>query len=258
VIVISHVAGLATIQDRGRPGRMHEGLAPGGALVPELLALANRAVDNPDDAPALELFGRIRLRAEQAIAIGTHEKRVLAAGEEVTLESGPLRVAYIALRGGIDAPLILGGRGTQLSAGIGAALRAGDHLTTANTPSISQPHEPFAIGDHPVRVIAGPDVLPDALAALLAGQLRIAAASDRVGTRLDGVALPAGSGFGVSRPMIRGAIELPPDGHPIVLGPEHPTTGGYPVIAVVVSTDQGRLFATPLGAYVRFTEDTAR
>ena len=52
--------------------------------------------------------------------------------------------------------------------------------------------------------------------------------------------------------MIVGALEVPPDGQPIVLGPEHPTTGGYPVIGVIVQADRGRFFATPIGGTVRF------
>ena len=69
MIVVEHVAGLATVQDLGRPGRMHEGLAPGGALVPEMLIAANRAVGNLDPAPAIELLGRIRLRVETPVAL---------------------------------------------------------------------------------------------------------------------------------------------------------------------------------------------
>jgi allophanate hydrolase subunit 2 len=52
--------------------------------------------------------------------------------------------------------------------------------------------------------------------------------------------------------MVRGAIEVPRDGQPIVLGPEHPTTGGYPVIGVIASEDLGRFFATGVGRQVRF------
>nr|MBA2541176.1 hypothetical protein [Deltaproteobacteria bacterium] len=108
MIVVEHVAGLATIQDLGRPGRMHEGLAPGGALVPAMLVAANRAAGNADHAPVLEVFGRIRLRAvdpvlvaattNQKLAAGQEVAAVidqpmeLAAGQELVVESGNLRV----------------------------------------------------------------------------------------------------------------------------------------------------------------------
>ncbi len=252
MIVVEHIAGLATVQDLGRRGRMHEGLAPGGALVPEMLIEANRRVGNVAGAPALELFGRIRLRFERPCTVAFEHSELEASGE-LQVESGTLRVIYVAVRGGIASPLICGGRGTQLSAGIGAALRAGDRLTVETVNgALSLPPQPFLVDDFPIRVIAGPDDVPGALEALLAAEYQIATASDRVGTRLDGPVLPARPGSGVSRPMARGAIELPPDGRPIVLGPEHPTTGGYPVIAVVATIDQGKLFARPIGARVRF------
>jgi allophanate hydrolase subunit 2 len=57
---------------------------------------------------------------------------------------------------------------------------------------------------------------------------------------------------GASVPMVRGAIEVPASGEPIVLGPDHPTTGGYPVLAVVIRADQGALAARRPGAAVRF------
>jgi allophanate hydrolase subunit 2 len=105
----------------------------------------------------------------------------------------------------------------------------------------------------PLVVIPGPDVLPDgALGLLLSSVFRVDARSDRVGIRLDGPRLPRAQGdSGPSRPMIQGAIQLPPDGMPIVLGPDHPVTGGYPVVATVVRRDQGRLGALPIGHAVR-------
>jgi allophanate hydrolase subunit 2 len=88
---------------------------------------------------------------------------------------------------------------------------------------------------------------------LLSGEYRILPSSDRIGTRLDGPALPRTSLAEVSRPMVIGALEVPRDGKPIVLGPEHPTTGGYPIIAVVARPDLGHLFSIRLGGSVRFT-----
>ncbi|MBC7975409.1 MAG: allophanate hydrolase subunit 2 family protein, partial [Myxococcales bacterium] len=112
--------------------------------------------------------------------------------------------------------------------------------------------------DAPIRLLAGPDgehFLPGALALLTASTYRILPSSNRVGTRLDGPALPRSAVADVSRPMVIGAIEVPGDGKPIVLGPEHPTTGGYPIVAVVARADLGRLFSIRLGGSVRFTRD---
>ncbi|HMG52684.1 MAG TPA: hypothetical protein VK601_04375, partial [Kofleriaceae bacterium] len=94
---------------------------------------------------------------------------------------------------------------------------------------------------------------PGALDVLLASEYRVLPTSNRVGTRLDGPALPRSDAPEVTRPMVLGAIEVPRDGKPIVLGPEHPTTGGYPIIAVVARADLGRLFSIRLGGTVRFT-----
>lgn len=266
MIRIDRVAGLVTIQDLGRPGRMHEGLAPGGALVPSLLIAANRAAGNADDTPALEVFGRIVMHTCERFT-GEFSRVDVMEGPDVVVESGRSRVAYVAVRGGIDAPLTCGGRGTQLSAGIGAALRAGDAVFPAQEPRAGELLHviagPVESGE-PVRVIRGPDRVDGALEALCAAEWTIAPASDRVGTRLVGPTLPARArggvslAGGVSCPMVRGAIELPPDGAPIVLGPEHPTTGGYPVIGVIAHADLDRFFATPIGGRVRFSADAAR
>jgi 5-oxoprolinase (ATP-hydrolysing) subunit C len=297
-LTITRVTGFATVQDLGRPGRMHEALAPGGALVLELLVAANRAARNPDDAPAIEVLGQLVVRADAELVVGTNAghsmvarggargdrdvdgdhdaarmlrgdadtldgsnreivggTHVLRAGDTLTIASEPRRVAYLALRGGVDAPLVLGGRGTQLSAGLGAALRSGDRLAPAGVSEVDQPIAGFV--DHgAIRVIPGPDAAAfasDALDILVGAPYRILPTSDRVGTRLGGASILRATTTDSSRPMVRGAIEVPRDGQPIVLGPEHPTTGGYPVVAVIAHADLGRFFATRLGGFVRFT-----
>jgi allophanate hydrolase subunit 2 len=107
-----------------------------------------------------------------------------------------------------------------------------------------------------VDVLEGPDGEARILEAMGRVVFRISAQSDRVGTRLEGDALPAHSMHhardrATSRPMVAGAIELTPAGL-VVLGPDHPTTGGYPAIAVVTTRALGRLLARPIGARVRF------
>ena len=114
-----------------------------------------------------------------------------------------------------------------------------------------------AVDDRVIRLLPGPDVArfaPGALDTLVGTTWRLAHASDRMGTRLDGATLPhaPGTTTAASAPFVLGAVEVPPDGVPFVLGPEHPTTGGYPVIAHVVSADLDAFHARPLGATVRF------
>ena len=257
-LVIVRALGLCTVQDLGRPGHMHQAVPPGGALVAERLIAANRAVRNPDDAPALEILGQLTIRAERPLRVATDTlaPRELPAGGELIVASEPRRVAYLAVRGGLAAPLVLGGRGALLCAGLGGLIRTGQRFGTAGLAEVTPPPpgRPTA-PDAPIRLVAGPDAAsfqPTALDLLLSSEYRILPSSDRVGTRLDGPALPRSDAPEVSRPMVLGAIEVPRDGKPIVLGPEHPTTGGYPVIAVVARADLGRLFSIRLGGTVRF------
>jgi biotin-dependent carboxylase-like uncharacterized protein len=262
MIEVVRAAGLATVQDGGRPGHMHEGVPPGGALVRELLARANAAVRNPHDETAIELFGSISLRAHAPLVVASDEGQAVALATDQTwsTSSGGARVRYIAVRGGIDVPVVLGGRGTLLVAGFGGhqgrPLRAGDRLAVGGAAPCGDP--PPAAPDlrSAVHVLLGPDLErfdPRAVDLLLGSEFAIDARSDRIGTRLSGPALPRlDPDTGSSTPMLRGAIQVPASGLPIVLGPDHPTTGGYPVIAAIVRSSLGALAARPVGATVRF------
>jgi len=262
MIEIARVTGLATIQDGGRPGHMHEGVPHGGALVPELLARANAAAQNGPSEAAIEAFGPISLVARAAAIVGLDdgEDRALAPGERLDLGApAGARVRYVAIRGAFDVPRVLGSKSTLLVAGIGGlegrALHKGDVLRAGDAieedPVLAESDDAGAI-----RVVPGPDLAcfgPDAIERLFAEAFTIAPASDRVGTRVDGPRLPRiGDDTLPSAPMVRGAIEVTADGRPIVLGPDHPTTGGYPVLACVICRDFGRLMRIPLGGLVRF------
>jgi biotin-dependent carboxylase-like uncharacterized protein len=261
-LLVTRAAGLATVQDGGRPGHMHEGVPPGGAMVPELLARANAAAGNAWGEAALEVFGAVELTATGEVTVAADDGRAvpLADGERWSLACGGARVRYLAVRGGLDVPAMLGGRGTLLAAGLGGvegrALRRGDSLPVGASPAAHPPLPPAPDPSASVRVVPGPDLgsAPEgALERLLSSTFTVDARSDRVGIRLAGPALGrAAHEPGPSGPMVRGAVQLPPDGLPIVLGPDHPTTGGYPVIAVVARADLGLLGARPLGAPVRF------
>jgi allophanate hydrolase subunit 2 len=219
---IVRAMGVATLQSLPRPGRMHLAVPPGGALVPELLVIANRRVANADNTPAFEVQGRVSFRATQDLAYAIDDRRdgQLRAGDELVVESGTRRCAYVAT-------------GTRLAAS------ASSFVETET-----------------LAVVSGPDLdafAGDALAILTRAPYRLLPASNRVGTRLAGPALPRRADYRErSRPMVIGALEVPRDGQPIVLGPEHPTTGGYPLIAVVATADVGRFHSIRLGGSVRF------
>jgi len=253
-LVVVRTLGLCTVQDLGRLHHMHEGVPHGGALVPELLVRANRLVGNPDGSPAIEVFGKLVVRASTPMSVATDTSRLLRVGEELEVISEPRRVAYLAIRGGIDAPVILDGRGAFLAAGISAPLRVNDELETAGDPEFDAEPEDLASG--PIELVPGPDLdafSTDALTTLCAAPYRIDPSSNRVGTRLAGAVIPRVEYRERSRPLAKGAIEVPRDGQPIVLGPDHPTTGGYPVIAVVAHADLGRFHAIRLGGSVQFS-----
>jgi biotin-dependent carboxylase-like uncharacterized protein len=268
VIELARVTGLATVQDGGRPGHMHEGVPHGGALVPELLARANAAAQNGPGEAAIEAFGPIALVAKIPVVLGLDdgEDRALAPGERIDL--GPpvgARVRYVAVRGAFDVPRVLGSRSTLLLAGIGGhegrALKKGDVLRVGD----AVPEDPvLPEGDDAgaIRVVPGPDLAwfaPGALERLFGSSFTISPASDRTGTRLEGPPIPrVGGDEHPSAPMIRGAIEVTVEGRAIVLGPDHPTTGGYPVIACVIARDFGRIMRIPVGGLVRFTAEAAR
>lgn len=281
---IVSAVGLVTVQDLGRTGLLSRGVPPGGAIVPELLVRANLAAGNPPDAAAIEIIGRLIVRSTTAIVVATDtgETRALEAHQRHTFApSMSQRACYLAVRGGLDVPLVLGSRSTLFSTQIGGhegrVLKHRDRLPilprTAHS-SACDSSAPARIRDLdrawwlddpreemvPFDVIAGPDLdrfPPGALDTFLATEFTISPRSDRVGIWLDGASIPAASDTRASMPMIRGAIEIPAGGAPIVLGPEHPTTGGYPLLAVVVSTELGRLYSRKPGTRVRFASVTA-
>jgi 5-oxoprolinase (ATP-hydrolysing) subunit C len=260
---VLEVRGLALVQDLGRPGHMHAGVPPGGALVPEVLVSAQRAVGNPAGLAGLECYGRLELRVRGRgawVSMGAEAFRV-EDGQSIMVpppEHGVVR--YMAVDGGLAVPEVLGGRGTLPVARVGGwegrSLQAGD-LVPLGPPStvLGQPvPRPPWRGE--ARVVLGPELSrfgPDAVDTLLSQPFTVSATGNRVGMRLHGPSLSVkDSGEGLSAPMVRGAIQVPAGGEPIVLGPDHPTLGGYPVIAVVIRADQGSLAAPRPGDVVRF------
>jgi biotin-dependent carboxylase-like uncharacterized protein len=258
---------LTTVQDRGRPGLAHLGVPPSGAADPRAYELGNRLVGNRPGAASLEstLAGpRLRFLAPALVALTGAEQRAafaVAAGEvlEVGAYSGGAR-AYVSVRGGIDVEPVLGSRSTDLLSGLGPPiLRAGDVLRigeeVASAPPGEQPLEPAA-GESVLRLLPGPRAdwfAAGATAALTSRRWRTSAASNRVGIRLEGEPLQWAREEELrSEGLVQGALQVPPNGLPIMLGPDHPTTGGYPVLAVVHSSDLWRTGQLRPGDEIRF------
>ncbi|HWJ30763.1 MAG TPA: biotin-dependent carboxyltransferase family protein [Gaiellaceae bacterium] len=242
---------LTTVQDRGRPGLAHLGVPPSGAADPVAYELGNRLVGNPPGAAALEAtldgpvlrFDRptlVALTGATAPEVSTVE--VLDVGRCV----GGVRT-YISVRGGIDAELVLGSRSTDLLTGLGPRpLRTGDVLeigsATGDAPAELLGTVPTNPSVEPVlRVIAGPRedwFTAAALETLCSEPWRVSSSSNRVGIRLEGPPLErARHDELLSEGLVTGALQVPASGQPILLMNDHPTTGGYPVIAVVHSDD---------------------
>ena len=172
--------------------------------------------------------------------------------------------SYLAVRGGVDAPAVLGSRSTDTLSGLGpSALRPGARLSIGSEVSADPRDDVVARSRHivrPLRLIMGPrvELFTAAAAELLVSSIwSVRPTSNRIGLRLAGPVLErlGGSPELASEPTLPGAIQIPPDGQPIVLGPDAPVTGGYPVIAVVRHADLPALGQLRPGDPVRFRPD---
>jgi KipI family sensor histidine kinase inhibitor len=284
---------LATVQDLGRPGYGHLGVPRSGAADAASLRLANRLVGNPETAAGVEITlggavllfraaawaavtgapAEVRLRpghgAPPAAHTGGDHSGMgvpfpVPAGTELTVPAPAAGLrSYLAVRGGIDVPPVLGSRSSDALSGLGPApLRPGDVLPLGSTPGCGPivadvaPLAGFAPGPAELRVVPGPRddwFAAGALDILRGGEYVVTGASDRSGLRLSGPSLPRGrEGELPSEGMVTGALQVPPDGRPILFLADHPVTGGYPVIAVVVSADIPRAAQLRPGDRLRF------
>lgn len=270
MIVIVKPGILDVIMDPGRPGFRSQGVPEGGAADAPALIHANRLVGNADQAAGLELTLRgpeLSFPQGAVIALSGADmearlngamlrpgvRQVLGPGSR--LEFGTARQgarAYLAVAGGIEVSPVLGSRSTFMPGGWGGwqgrALKAGDRLPVGKNPGeagewLRMPelpieHEPL------LRIVPGPQLAgfsDQALMAFLHFEYIVHADSNRIGIRLQGPALTYRGGEIASQAVLPGAIQVPPSGQPIVLGWDGPVTGGYPVIAGVISADLPRL-----------------
>jgi antagonist of KipI len=262
--------GLQTsVQDPiGRRAWRHLGVPVGGAADAWSARLANRLVGNPDDAALLEmtLTGASLRSAEPALIAVTgglaasvdalplppDAARSVRGGSVLRLSGGRGCRGYLAVAGGIDVDAVLGSRSTDLRTGFGGhagrALQAGDRLNVG--ASSGRPMR--WLGRHrvteAVRVLPGPH--DDSLASLLAGTYTVGPQADRAGARMREQIDGGGEAPSMGLPI--GAVQLPPDGRPIVMLADRPVTGGYRVPAVVIGADVGAVAQLRPGDRVRF------
>lgn len=272
---------LATLQDLGRPGAASLGVSISGALDRSALRTANRLVGNPEGAAGIEItmgglrvtadadlwfavtgaWGRILLAGREA---DPYEAHLWRAGEELHLDwFGHGARAYLAVRGGLDAPTTLRSRSTDLLAGLGPRpLRAGDVVTVAGGAEAQIPVAAVAPWGAPhdeeleIELAPGPRgdwFTASAHRALFETVWTASNDADRIGLRLDGPELErAFQGELPSEGMVPGAIQVPPSGRPTILLADGPVTGGYPVIAVVTDAALDLLAQVRPGTRIRF------
>jgi antagonist of KipI len=271
-----------TVQDLGRAGWGSSGVPPSGAMDGPALRAANLLAGNPQDAAGLEITiaGPVLVfeqHATVAIAGARIEASIdeTAAPDRETLEvragstlrlgkvSGGVR-AYLAVGGGIDLPPVLGSRSTLAAAGIGGlsgrALADGDRLpigpATSRAARKRLPDAALAGAAGVVRAVAGPQedaFTAKGIEAFWAATFTVTPRSDRTGVRLDGPAIEHAGGADLDpEGVVTGAIQIPGDGKPIVLGPDRPATGGYAKIATVVTADLPLIAQARPGDTLRF------
>ncbi|HQX11495.1 MAG TPA: biotin-dependent carboxyltransferase family protein [Thermoflexales bacterium] len=277
--------GLALVQDLGRPGYEALGVPRAGAMDAFALQAANLLVGNPAGAAALELLGggaEFMAEAITLFAVCGADLEARLNDERIDLwratrarpgarlsfggrAGGWGARAYLALAGGVDAPAVLGSRSAYLAGGFGRPLGM-DDLIAVGRPQVDPDriagqgwpaaHRPEYARGGPLRLLPGPHarLLPGAFGWLLGARFTVSPTSNRQGLRLAG-----GGAFphALSLPslgVLPGAIQLPPDGQPILLGADAQTTGGYPLIGMLIQADAPRAGQLLAGDGVRFAE----
>lgn len=241
-------AGLATtIQDLGRRGLAHVGVPTSGMVDPALGTLANRLVGNPEGAAVLETCGGLVVRALRPIIVASSSEaapRTLPAGAEYRVPDSADRLwNYLAVRGGIAVEPVLGSRSTDTLSGLGPPLiAAGMRLAVGPDPGTELAVDVAPLPSVPttVRLTPGPRAdwfAPDWRDRLDGACVTVSDVS-RVGVRMTGAPLArTRTGELPSEGLVRGAVQAPPGGELVMMLADHPTTGGYPVVAVVDGAD---------------------
>ena len=248
-----------TVQDLGRFGWAHFGVSASGAADPLALRAGNLLVGNAENAAALEMTlagAALEFESDAVVALTGADFGAgiplwtavpIRAGSK--LECGATRSSarcYLAVRGGIAVPRVMGSASAHVMTGVGGRpLRKGEVLTIGDGAvrlprRVGAQDAPVAARNGVLRVTPGPQA--EWFVDEWCGPSYIVAEeSNRMGLRLRGPAIPSHAGHMLTEGVALGAIQVPPDGQPIILFVEHQTTGGYPKPGNVVSADFWRL-----------------
>ena len=276
-----------TIQDLGRPSWGSSGVPPSGAFDQLSLRAANLLVGNDEDAAGLEFT----MNGPELLFDEPHECALTGARFDALLGAEPVETGrsfrvpagatltiggtrdgvrgYIAVSGGIDVDPVLGSRSTLVSAGFGGldgrALVAGVVIPIGTGPErgprvLRDGGLPSARAGLVLRAIPGPQeetFTDEAMARFYSEEYRVSPRADRAGVRLDGPPLALTGDADIDpEGVVTGAVQVPADGLPIVLGPDRPATGGYAKIATVIAADVPLLAQARPGATLRFARTT--
>ncbi|HKX16148.1 MAG TPA: biotin-dependent carboxyltransferase family protein [Propionibacteriaceae bacterium] len=271
---------LTLVQDLGRVGLAAVGVGRSGAADRGAFRLGARLLAQPYTAAALEvLFGGLSIRAQGSVmlaltgapapadidgrGVGHCGPFTLGDGQILTLGTPPVGLrTYVSVRGGVNVPPILGSRATDTLSGLGPEpIRTGDVVPIgpppADFPNVDQaPTAPLTGETLVLYALRGPrdDWLAD-VESLTATEWTVSSSSDRVGIRLTGEPLQRhGDRVGQELPsegVVRGSIQVPPGGEPVIFLADHPVTGGYPVVAVLLDDDIDRAAQAVPGQRIR-------
>ncbi|PZT70646.1 allophanate hydrolase subunit 2 family protein [Streptomyces sp. SW4] len=278
-LAVVRAGALTTVQDLGRPGNAHLGVPRSGALDAPAAALANRLVGNAPEAAVLETTVdgcALRPRTAVTAAVAGAPCAVSVDGRPAPW-GAPFRVpagalleigragrgvrSYVAVCGGVAVEPVLGSRSTDLLSGLGPPPLTEGAVLPLGRPGalrtrVDVAPQPAPPAELVLRVTPGPRddwFTPGALRTFTTRAYRVSAASNRIGLRMEGPALErARPGELPSEGMVLGAVQVPPDGRPVVFLADHPTTGGYPVIGVVRAADLPAAAQAVPGTPVRF------
>ena len=280
-LVVTRSGPQTLVQDSGRPGWKHVGVGRSGAADLGALGLANRLVGNQPDAAGLEVtFGGLTVVATASLCVAVtgaqapasvngraveHASRIyLTAGDVLALGMPTVGLrSYLAVSGGLASRVVLGSRSTDTMAGLGPAkVTTGDVLAvgpSARLPALeAYTPMPPRIGEViEVDVLPGPrDAWVGGLDALLEGAWTVTPECDRIGVRLTGEPLTRAAAFEgrelPSEGVMRGAIQVPANGLPVLFLNDHPVTGGYPVVGVLTEASSDRVAQARPGQPLRF------
>lgn len=277
---------LTTVQDAGRFGFLQSGISVSGVMDSYSHRAANLLVDNPQEeavlevtlmGPVLEFQRSTRIAVTGAMMQPKLNDQPVPMWQTIPVKEGDRLSfagiqggcrAYIAFAGGLDVPVIMGSKSTNLKAQMGGfegRMLKRDDVVPLKAPSgeaklwaASEEWIPKFPTQITLRAVLGPQedlFTEEGIASFLNTEYLVTPANDRMGYRLEGEEITHKAGADiVSDGIVMGAVQVPSSGQPIILMADRQTTGGYTKIATVVTADLPLLAQAQAGTKIRFQQ----